>query len=483
MRVERRSQKEFQMKKIGIIGAGWGGMSSLSTLMDKLPSDEYEIELLEKLDDVGGVWHPSNEYIWLGTHSAAFTIEFPDFPLPSNIDRLKRIPTKVVFDYLKGYVKFKGLDKHMQFNCTITKINYLPNISKTEITYLTKDGKQEKSQYDFVINTNGWINPNIPTFKNQESFKGEIVHNYRANEEYVKKIIQENKKVIILGAGKSSSDMALAFQRFGYNFTWLYRKMYWYFNYSLQDRYLRKNMNAVKRIFFKPLTMISLKLAIVCPEIGYRMLKMLNFLHIPGKPHNDFKKFHHGRIDEQQCEILRNLSGKVEGEIQEFYADGVLLEDGRKINADVVILCTGSSSSEGLIPLEINGEQLDIQNLKRTYRNLIIPEIPNVIFSHYLMFTFGMVNYISIANWVSEYIKNFPSIDQINSQSIKKDKCFFVDGLLDGSTELIAPKVARTMQDFFDYGELDRNEYIKYVASSFFNDKLTPLNFKIEKKK
>jgi len=466
-----------KVKRIAIIGAGWGGIAALSKFKDTFPADDYEFVLFEKLNDVGGIWHPSTEYIGLTLHSPALTVEFPDYPLPTNINRFERITSNQVFHYLKSYVEHKKLTSHMRFKTSVIKLNYLEKSGLTEITYQDQSGNAFKECYDYVVNTNGWTAPNIPYFKNQDLFEGEVIHAYRMNENRMREIINANKKLILLGAGKSASDMAIALYRHGYSFTWLYRTMYWYWNYSMLNRYLTDKISRFYRPLFYRLVCLGMELAKSTPRLGYGILRLIKFMHIPGKPHTDYRKFHAGRLDENQVDILKNIPGQVRGEISEFYDKGVVLPNGRKISADVVVLCTGSSSLQAAFPLEIDGRQLDLLGINRTYRHTVIPELPNVFFTHYLIFSFGIANYLSVANWMIEYIKNTPSKNEIAAQSKTRSKIFFDDAVMDGSEEYFNRKVANILGDFIEYKELDLDAYKKYLISMYLSDNWKPIDF------
>ena len=74
-------------KKIAIIGAGWLGIGCLRILKDQ----GYDIDIYEKNDDIGGVWHPSNNYADLKIHQPASAVEYFDLPLPSHIDKSEKI--------------------------------------------------------------------------------------------------------------------------------------------------------------------------------------------------------------------------------------------------------------------------------------------------------------------------------------------------------------------------------------------------------
>lgn len=124
------------MKKIAIVGAGWCGIGCLKGLLEL----GYEnIDVYEVNDDVGGVWHPSSCYWGLSIHSTAATIEYHDFPLPSNIDRIERIKSEQVYNYISSYCKNKDLYKYMKFNCKLQRISYNKDSKETTLSFKLKN--------------------------------------------------------------------------------------------------------------------------------------------------------------------------------------------------------------------------------------------------------------------------------------------------------------------------------------------------------
>lgn len=463
------------MLKVAIVGAGWAGISCLKKFLD----DKYEVDVFERYDDVGGVWHPNNKYMGLHIHSQALTIEFPDFPLPENIDRYSRLPSEEVYRYMKAYCKEKSLYKYMNFNHKVEKINYISKLGKLDVHYVDLLTSQSRvKRYDYVVNTIGWNVPLIPQFANQQSYKGQILHAYQASEEVLSRFKQDKKKIVILGAGKAAADLNLAFHDLNYPVQWLYRKSYWFWNFSLQDRYFRNQLSLFQKYKFMSSLILGLLLIIYLPaflgKIGYGVLRRNKIIHTPGETHHDYRKFHHGRLDEMQVSILKDYS-QISGEIQELTENGIILTDGRKVDADVILCCTGSSPKKNMIALEIDDKPFDINSAKKIYRHSILPEIPQLIFTFFTLFSFGMVNAVSRANWISAYIKKNLSQADVLKQSIPRKEDFF-DGPFNGNACFIK-KIESHLEDYCKRGDINKFNFISYSLAQHFRSKLFPLNF------
>ena len=96
-------------------------------------------------------------------------------------------------------------------------------------------------------------------------------------------------------------------------------------------------------------------------------------------------------VDDNQMRILKLYyqDNAIEAGIEKFVEDGIILKDGRKLLADVVICCTGSRASKVAIDLEIDNEVYIPDDIKEVYRSRVIPDIPNLIFTAYHQFSMG----------------------------------------------------------------------------------------------
>ena len=67
-----------QKKRIGIIGAGFAGVTSAKILRDF----GFDTVVFEKESEVGGVWASSRRYPGLSTQNVRSTYAFTDYPYP-----------------------------------------------------------------------------------------------------------------------------------------------------------------------------------------------------------------------------------------------------------------------------------------------------------------------------------------------------------------------------------------------------------------
>ena len=155
-------------KKIAIIGSGWTGIGCISILAN---APGITIDVYDSNDDVGGIWNPQKAYAGLSIHGPAVPmVEYFDFPLPSNIDRLGSMTAKEIFNYLQHYCRHKNLYQFMQFNTTINRINYKTSDGKYQIYFHKKDETLDHCvEYDYVIYTQGFSGNFIPDIPGSRS--------------------------------------------------------------------------------------------------------------------------------------------------------------------------------------------------------------------------------------------------------------------------------------------------------------------------
>jgi hypothetical protein len=469
-------------KKIAIIGAGWMGISCLRILREC----GHSIDVFEKRSDIGGVWHPDNSYAGLSLDAPSFTIEYFDHPLPDHIDRSERIPSFMVYEYLKSYCREKDLYKHINFNVSVHKVDYVSSLKKIRIYFKESSGDSEKSaEYDYVIYTNGVSNRDLPRIKNAQKFTGKMIHSFEANEDVVKSIVVQNKAVTILGASKTAIDLVLYFQRLGYKVTWLYRSSYWFFRYDPLRRCLKfrlKGKSSLANLIEKCL--YGLGLILKGNPILFWIWRLCNDIHNPGEKHHNFNKFHLAYVDDAQMKILKEYNNQcgIVGEIADFDGNTIILSDGRKFQSDLIICCTGSGLGSHNINnmlnvcIDNNGVQLD--QVRDVYRSRVIPEIPKLIFTTYVMASTGVSNGLITAEWIKKYIECDFGTEHLKKHSAHYAFSFFLRHALCNSEENLAAYSARAMDEFFKAGEIRPLKYFKWYLGFFFGGKGTkPLSF------
>jgi cation diffusion facilitator CzcD-associated flavoprotein CzcO len=192
--------------KICIVGAGVGGLQTAKILSD----NNHECHIFESSSDVGGVWRENYEDYSLQVPSELY--EFVDYK--SNFKNGEFPSGKMVFEYIKKYVNNYNLYEKCNFHFEETVIS----ISKHENWKI----KTNIDSYDFdycVIATGMYNNPYIP----ESILKYNPVHSSC----FVDASICKDKKIVVVGGGKSAIDCAVSASKYSDDVTLLVRDVHW----------------------------------------------------------------------------------------------------------------------------------------------------------------------------------------------------------------------------------------------------------------
>lgn len=459
---------QVRKARVAIIGAGWMGLGCLRELKER----GHEVDVYEKLDDVGGVWHPSNNYANLKIHNPASTIEYFDYPLPENINRDERLPSAQIHSYLKNYVDNRSFRENINFSHTVTRLDY--DTVNDSIKLFSRDAYHHESlkMYDYVINTNGFSNRHLPKFSGSDCFQGEILHSFEANQKRLMMCMSNNKNITIVGGSKTATDIIYYLASHGYKATWLYRDAYWFSKYRVNNIPLNKRMTKI--VFTKVFSFINRFIFRYYnnQKVIYILFRMLGILHTFGdKKHFNLKKFHLANIKPEEMKVLTIYNNKygVKGEISCFEPDGIRLEDGRFIKTDVVICCTGSGSNSNEIAIKIDGKDFSIGTVKKVYRCKVIPAIPRLIFTGYHSFTTGIVNSLMQGKWVAKYIDRNLSSDYLDENAMQYPHHFFEKPPLFNSDIPLIVGYYAGLEQYFKSGEIDKEKYCKWLVDCYTN--------------
>lgn len=306
----------------------------------------------------GDTWR--SRYDSIKSHTAMYCDHFPFIKYPTNWPTfLKRDP---MANWIEHY-------------CDIMELNIIQNAAVTTI-----DRNAETGKYSIKVNVNGEsriykanhvvlatgvcdVAPDLPEIKSQESFKGLAYHT--ANHKSPSQVPDvQNKRVVIVGAASSGHDVAQDFVNAGAKSVSMIQR----------NRMAVVSPAAIEK-FQVPLWNtpglstedadllgISMPIAIgltLGVGMGHMMREhdkeLLDSLQKAGMALADgadgiglldfqLVKFGHFYIDQGACPMI--LDGRIkihrcEGGVEEFYENGVVLADGTRVDADVVLFATG----------------------------------------------------------------------------------------------------------------------------------------------
>ena len=217
--------------RVAIVGTGPSGLSQLVAFeaARKKGAKMPEIVAFEKQSDWGGLWNytwrtgldengepvHSSMYRYLWSNGPRECLEFADYsfdrhfrqPIPSFP------PREVLFDYITGRARNRGVRKYIRFATPVRFVEYNNKTEKFKVTYEELSDRVARSEnFDFVIVATGHFSiPNVPKFEGVERFPGRVLHghDFRDAQEFA------GKNLLVVGASYSAEDIALQCHKYG----------------------------------------------------------------------------------------------------------------------------------------------------------------------------------------------------------------------------------------------------------------------------
>ena len=390
---------------IGVVGGGSTGLATAKVLKQQ----GFQVEVLEKGTDVGGVW--ADNYQDAGLQGPLPHYNIPDFPFPEGTPLFPKLPE--VHAYLNNYAETFSLKSLIRFNSEVVKAD---QNSDGVWTVTLKNGT--KKQYDFlVLSTGQFYRPFTPDIPGLESFPGRVLHSFHVRNA---KELFTGKKVVVVGGGKSAYDMlglasanncqvtSVMLERvwlmpvtevFGGRsvMEWVTCRLAGLFNprpYEM-DHWGNQLLRPIGKIYFD-LLCNHLKADMpdhIQPTIDVRRQGLI------ARDPELFKK-----LADRQIEI-------VQGRIEKVTSEGVVVK-GRLIPADVIVFATGfKQTTLGL------GDDTDTFWL---YRGVIDPKLRNCAILGYGNMAFSLLKSSLQAAWLCDVLRGtvvLPSIETMKRET------------------------------------------------------------------
>jgi cation diffusion facilitator CzcD-associated flavoprotein CzcO len=189
--------------KIGVIGAGFAGLSAVKVLREF----GHDATAFESAPDVGGVWSRTRRYPGLETQNNRDSYCFSDFPMPQDYPEW---PTGAqVQEYLVAYVERFGLSGCIRLDTEVAAAE--PRAEGWDLSTVdTVTGATDTVHVDYLVVANGiFCYPLIPSFEGADEYQaagGRIRH----TSEIGSLDDVRGRNVVVVGYGKSACDLATA---------------------------------------------------------------------------------------------------------------------------------------------------------------------------------------------------------------------------------------------------------------------------------
>jgi cation diffusion facilitator CzcD-associated flavoprotein CzcO len=372
--------------RIVIIGAGVAGIATAVTLQR---AGFHDFTILEKGNDVGGVWH-WNRYPGLTCDVPSQLYQFSFAPKPDWTGIFA--PGEEIQRYLGEVVEQFGLKDRLRLNSEVVSTVF----TGTAWHVVTADGTEAEA--DFVMAATGVLHhPFTPNIPGLDSFGGDVVHTARWNHA----IETGGRRVAVIGTGSTGVQVVSALQRDAAHIAHFVRSPQWVIwgpmslsQPALLGTVLRR-WPAIHRRFYGVLLRGSRILTDIAVRPTWQRRAAQNYARwclrlqirdreLRDRLTPDYQPFCKRQVMSATYyrAIRSHNADVVTAAIEEITPRGVRTADGREHNVDLLIFATGFQAHNYMRPMKLRGRDgLDIDDAwakgPRAYRMTAIPGFPN----------------------------------------------------------------------------------------------------------
>ncbi len=392
-----------------IVGAGLSGIGMACHLTRERPSTSYAI--VEARRDLGGTWDLFT-YPGIRSDSDMYTLGYDFKPWKSDVAIAGGASIK---SYIAETADEYDVLRHITFGRRVVGASWESDSSTWTVTMEHVDDGEPTGETSTL--TCNWLqmcsgyysytNPHRPTFAGEADFGGQIVHPQEWPDDLRTREHLEGKKVVVIGSGATAVTLVPALADEGADVTMLQRSPTWIFP--------APNRNP-----------LVIGLRKVLPEaLAYRAIRRINSWRTemvysqsrknPGKVRDLINKEivkalgddtlmdphftpSYDPWDQRLClspdadiftAIRAGRASIVTDHIDTFDEDGIALQSGGRLDADIIVTATGLEllALGGVTPV-VDGEEIDLADTF-TYKGFMYSGVPN------LGTTFGYIN----ASW------------------------------------------------------------------------------------
>ena len=406
------------VRKVGIIGAGVAGLSTAKLLL----AQGLDCTVFERGSALGGVWAVG--YSNFGAQVQKELYEFPDWPLPADVPNFT--PGPVIQEYLEDYAKHFGVWPQIKFNTTVSSLREPSNGNQSWRVSYEQAGSSREEDFDLIVVCIGLYSniPRMPEFPGQERFGGEIIHisQFAARDQL------EGKKVAVVGYGKSATDAAVESAAVAAETTIIFREVHWPvppmiagilpFKWAMLTRmmstllplyYRPTGFERVMHSLGEPLAWLWWRIVEILLSVQCRLWSRFGTrLSLVPKIPVEIDTFGESTMCPipQFYRLLRKgvIIPQRTG-IAEFTNNGLVLENGASVEADVVILATGWETDYSFLSENLRSSIGFEEDGFYLYRQMVHPGVPNLVFLGITSTIECILTFNLQARWLGELIK------------------------------------------------------------------------------
>jgi cation diffusion facilitator CzcD-associated flavoprotein CzcO len=374
-----------------IVGAGLSGIGAAHHLQRDCPGKSYAI--LEARDAIGGTWDLFR-YPGIRSDSDMFTLGYSFRPW-TEAKAIADGPS--ILEYVRGAARDGDIERHIRFGHRVTRATWSSADARWTVTAQRADtGETVTLTAAFVFGCTGYYRYDagyMPDFPNADAFTGTLIHPQHWPED----LDYTNKRVVVIGSGATAVTLVPAMVDTGAaHVTMLQRSPTYIMTLPGEDpiakvvrrvlpekqayTFLRWKNVAAQGLFFQ----LSRRAPGLIKRVVAATVKRQLPDDVPLDPHFTPR---YDPWDQRVClvpdgDLFTALrSGRaaiVTDRIASFTPDGLRLESGQELQADIIISATGLQlQALGGIAFEVDGQAIDLAQAVG-YKGMMFTGIPNL---------------------------------------------------------------------------------------------------------
>ena len=393
-----------------MIGAGAAGLAALHAMQQA----GFDTVAFEKNGELGGVW-ATTLYPSLTIHSQSFNYRFHDHPAVTSVGLCAT--SDELLAYFAEYARAKQIADRIHYHRRVDRIVHRPSRASERCLVFATDartGETREHACDVVVCASGLSNagaPHVPVLEGRATSRVQVLHSSELTPEIYRDIVEQRRRVVVLGAGKSAHEILWLFRdtNRATDLTWVYAKSLWSLSYeALYGKHLVP-WNVVMYVYY-------MKLSALRRRIGYgRSMKALQaplrwagMLVNPLEPHSDVCANRSAIMKRDQLDYLKTLRS-IKTRVAGLGETTVRLDSGEALGADVLICATGYDRRESLPAVTIerpDGTEATHSFADRHgfYNEMIDLDVPEVsLLSASVLYPQQLLGYSLGAQWLARF--------------------------------------------------------------------------------
>ncbi|MTE17268.1 flavin-containing monooxygenase [Nocardia aurantiaca] len=382
-----------------IVGAGLSGIGAAHHLQDAFPGRDYAI--LEAREAMGGTWDLFR-YPGVRSDSDMHTLGYRFRPWVA-AEAIADGPA--ILGYIRETAAEAGIDRRIRYGHKVTGAAWSSEQARWTVGF-EHDGMPSTITCSFLYLCSGYYRYDegyTPEFAGIDDFRGEVVHpqHWPAELDYA------GKRVVVIGSGATAVTLVPAMAQTAGHVTMLQRSPTYIMSApsvdaiatKLREWFGTRRAYAITRWKNVAVGTLIYQLSQRRPRMMRKFFRDLTIKQLPeGYDVDTHFNPTYNPWDQRLClvpdgDLFRSIrdgrASVVTDRIDRFTADGVRLESGKELAADIVVTATGLDLlALGGIALTVDGREIQPPDTM-AYKGMMLSGVPN------LAFTIGYTN----ASW------------------------------------------------------------------------------------